>query len=175
MRVRPVYRIPEQLRILRHPSSQRFEREAATWRRLRHRHILEFIGTIKRDGHVYIVSPFIDNGTLMEYVSRKPKVDKLRLLCETADAINYLHTETVVHGDIKAGNILISREGFALLCDFGLTRMMDAKTSTCMKGAGSVRWMSPELWDNLPRSFESDVYAFGMTIAEVSTRSKPQT
>ncbi|KAG9044845.1 hypothetical protein FS837_007427 [Tulasnella sp. UAMH 9824] len=127
---------------------RRFEREAATWRRLRHRHILEFIGTMKRDGHVYI-------------------------LCETADAVNYLHTEAVVHGDIKAGNILISNEGSALLCDFGLTRMMDAKTSTCMKGAGSVRWMSPELWDTASRSFESDVYAFGMTIAEVLSGKEP--
>lgn len=88
-------------------------------------------------------------------------------LRETADAVNYLHTEGVIHGDIKAGNILIGRDGSALLCDFGLTRMTDARTSTCMKGAGSMRWMSPDLWDNASRSFQSDVYAFGMTIAEV--------
>ncbi|KAG9043121.1 hypothetical protein FS837_009980 [Tulasnella sp. UAMH 9824] len=42
-----------------------------------------------------------------------------------------------------------------------------------MKGAGSVRWMSPDLWDNASRSFESDVYAFGMTIAEVLSGKEP--
>ncbi|KIO18682.1 hypothetical protein M407DRAFT_83657 [Tulasnella calospora MUT 4182] len=151
----------------------RFEREAATWQQLRHTHILEFIGTLRRDGHIYIVSPFIDNGTLAEYVVRNPKVNKVRLLYETADAVNYLHMEGVVHGDIKAGNILIGNDGSALLCDFGLTRMTDARTSTCMKGAGSIRWMSPDLWDNAPRSFQSDVYAFGMTIVEVLSGKEP--
>ncbi|KIO25941.1 hypothetical protein M407DRAFT_236179, partial [Tulasnella calospora MUT 4182] len=145
----------------------RFEREATTWKRLKHRHILEFIGTFKCDGHFYLVSPFVENGTLAEYISRHPNVHSVRLLCETADAINYLHTEGVVHGDIKARNVLISGEVSALLCDFGLTRMMDSRTSTSMKGAGSIRWMAPELWDNVPKSPESDTYAFGMTIAEV--------
>ncbi|KIO22282.1 hypothetical protein M407DRAFT_79388 [Tulasnella calospora MUT 4182] len=151
----------------------RFEREATTWQRLRHTHILEFIGTLKRDGHIYIVSPFIDNGTLVEYVKRKPKANKVRLICETADAVNYLHMEGVVHGDIKAGNILIGNDESALLCDFGLTRMADTRTSTCMKGAGSTRWMSPDLWNNAPRSSKSDVYAFGMTIAEVLSGKEP--
>ncbi|KAG9030159.1 hypothetical protein FS837_003350, partial [Tulasnella sp. UAMH 9824] len=120
---------------------RRFEREAATWRRLKHRHILEFLGTFEWDGHFYLLS-------------------------QTADAINYLHTEGVLHGDIKASNILINKEGSGLLCDFGLARMTDAITSTLMKGAGSVRWMAPELYDNAPKSPETDIYAFGMTIAE---------
>ncbi|KAG8901301.1 hypothetical protein FRC01_009886 [Tulasnella sp. 417] len=145
---------------------RRFEREATTWKRLQHPYILEFLGTLKRDGHLYLVSPFINNGTLVEYVFRNPGVNRIKLLRETAEAIQYLHTQNIIHGDIKGTNILISDSAHVLLCDFGLTRMIDSRTSTCVKGAGSVRWMSPELWDNRPRSFESDVYAFGMTIAE---------
>ncbi|KAG8971871.1 hypothetical protein FRC05_010538 [Tulasnella sp. 425] len=152
---------------------RRFEREAATWKHLRHPHILEFIGTLKRDGHLYLVSPFIANGTLVEYLFRHPDVKRVRLLRETADAIQYLHRQNVIHGDIKGTNILISEDAHVLLCDFGLTKMIDSRTSTCAKGAGSVRWMSPELWDNEPRTFESDVYAFGMTIAEVLTGQAP--
>lgn len=88
-------------------------------------------------------------------------------LRETADAVQYLHQEAVVHGDLKAGNILINNSGHSLLCDFGLTRTIESRTSTAMRGAGTFRWQSPELWNNVPKSFESDVYAFGMTIAEV--------
>lgn len=84
-----------------------------------------------------------------------------------AEAIEYLHRESVVHGDIKASNVLISKDVKALICDFGLTRMADSRTSTAMKGAGSVRWMAPELWENASKSPETDIYAFGMTIAEV--------
>lgn len=72
--------ISEQMQILHLSSPQRFEREAATWRRLQHRHVLEFLGTMKRDGHVYLASPFVEDGTLMEYIAREPKVNKILLV-----------------------------------------------------------------------------------------------
>ncbi|KAG8921294.1 hypothetical protein FRC01_000322 [Tulasnella sp. 417] len=152
---------------------RRFEREAAAWRMLRHPHVLRFLGTLKYGGHIYFVSPFIKNGTLVEYIGDYPDVNRIQLLCETADAVHYLHKEGIVHGDLKANNILIDDNGSSLLCDFGLSRTTDSRTSTSMKGAGTFRWQSPELWENRPKSFESDVYAFGMTIAEVLTGKVP--
>lgn len=88
-------------------------------------------------------------------------------LHETSDAVVYLHRKNIVHGDIKASNLLISDGGHILLCDFGLAKSTYAQTSTALKGAGTFRWQSPELWDNEPRTFASDVYAFSMTIVEV--------
>ncbi|KAG8920393.1 hypothetical protein FRC01_000787 [Tulasnella sp. 417] len=152
--------------------ARRFEREATTWRRLRHPHILKFLGTLERDGHLYFVSPFINNGTLVDYIIKSPDANRIRVLCETADALQYLHQEGVIHGDIKASNILIEDDGHSLLCDFGLTKTVDARTSTAMRGAGTFRWQSPELWEDAPKSFESDVYAFGITIAEGRATSK---
>ncbi|KAG9044050.1 hypothetical protein FS837_008844 [Tulasnella sp. UAMH 9824] len=94
-------------------------------------------------------------------------------LHETADAICYLHRTDVVHGDIKGSNILISDRCHILLCDFGLTKVAPSQTSTSLKGAGTVRWQSPELWENASKSFTSDVYAFGMTIVEVLKGAVP--
>ncbi|KAG8915103.1 hypothetical protein FRC00_007880 [Tulasnella sp. 408] len=108
----------------------------------------------------------IRNGTLLDYLKERPDINRVRLLCETASAINYLHENEVVHGDIKASNMLIDDEEHILLCDFGLTKLLHSRTSTAMKRAGTIRWQSPELWDDAPKTFESDVYAFGMTIAE---------
>ncbi|KAG8923170.1 hypothetical protein FRC01_013122 [Tulasnella sp. 417] len=169
---------------------QRFEREADTWRRLEHPHLLKFLGTYKREGHLYFVSPFMHNGTLLEYVNVRPDINRIKLpsgylaqqyimlmcaaqLCETSDAVGYLHREEIVHGDIKAGNLLISDHGHVLLCDFGLTKSTYAQTSTALKGAGTLRWQSPELWDNEPRSFASDVYALSMTIVEQAAAFLP--
>ncbi|KAG9041543.1 hypothetical protein FS837_012098 [Tulasnella sp. UAMH 9824] len=147
---------------------RRFEREAATWRELSHPHVLEFLGTFNRGGHIYLVSPFIDKGTLAENIAAHPNVNRIRWLCETADAVRYLHEKDVVHGDLKASNILIDGDGLSRLCDFGLSKLASSRTSTAMRGAGTFRWQSPELWNNVSKSFESDVYAFGMTITEVS-------
>ncbi|KAG9036056.1 hypothetical protein FS837_001760 [Tulasnella sp. UAMH 9824] len=152
---------------------RRFEREADTWRRLEHPHVLKFLGTFKLEAHLYFVSPFIKNGTILEYVDDRPDINRVLLLCETSDAIDYLHRESIIHGDIKASNILISDDGHALLCDFGLAKSTYAQTSTALKGAGTLRWQSPELWDNEPKSFASDVYAFSMTIVEVLTGLVP--
>ncbi|KAG8939826.1 hypothetical protein FRC04_005957 [Tulasnella sp. 424] len=84
-----------------------------------------------------------------------------------------MHKQGVVHGNIKASNLLIGDDGEVLLCDFGLTRTTDLKTPTEMKGAGAIRWQSPELLNGHSKSFKSDVYAFGMTIVEVLTGSVP--
>ncbi|KAG8914078.1 hypothetical protein FRC01_004235, partial [Tulasnella sp. 417] len=152
---------------------RRFQREAMTWRGLRHPHVLEFLGTFQRGGHFYFVSPFIKNGTLIDYVKINPELNRIRLLCEVADAVSYLHGSNVIHGDIKGSNILIHDNGHSLLCDFGLTRVTQSKTSTAMRGAGTVRWQSPELWEDVPKSFGSDAYAFAMIIVEVITGDVP--
>ncbi|KIO22667.1 hypothetical protein M407DRAFT_78998 [Tulasnella calospora MUT 4182] len=153
--------------------SKRFEREANTWRHLEHPYILKFLGTFRFAGHLYFVSPFIKNGTLLQYVKDRENVNRVRLLCETAVAIEYLHQKSMVHGDIKASNLLISDDDHVLLCDFGLTKPICMQTSTAMKGSGTVRWQSPELWDNEPKTFKSDVYAFSMTIVELFTGGPP--
>lgn len=150
-----------------------FEREANTWRRLHHTHILEFLGTYKRGEHLYLVSPFVENGTLLKYIETHPGVNRVRLLCEIADAVSYLHGEGIVHGDIKARNILIGVGGHVLLCDFGLTKLACAQTSLPLKGVGTTRWQSPELLKGGSKTTQSDVYAFSMTIVEVLTGTPP--
>ncbi|KIO16564.1 hypothetical protein M407DRAFT_231554 [Tulasnella calospora MUT 4182] len=116
---------------------KRFEKEAETWRRLKHPHVLEFLGTYKPEGHIYFVSPFAKSGTLLEYIIKGLDINRVRLLCETSDAIDYLHRENFVHGDIKASNLFISGDGHVLLCDFGLAKPTYAQTSTALQGE---RW-----------------------------------
>ena len=74
----------------------------------------------------------------------------------------------VIHADVKSGNILIDATGHTYICDFGLTKLGDAVTT--MKGVGTLYWLSPERLDGggWTRTAEDDVYAFGITIAEVS-------
>lgn len=55
------------------------------------------------------------------------------------------------------------------MADFGLAKLVDTRTITSQQGAGTPRWQSPELFYGGPRTFKSDVYAFGMTVYEVGT------
>lgn len=84
------------------------------------------------------------------------------------EGLDYLHRCGIIHGDIKGGNMLVSPSLRAAVADFGLAKLVDTQTVSSQRGLGTTRWQSPELlMEGQSRSFQSDVYAFGMTVYEV--------
>ncbi|KAG8988363.1 hypothetical protein FRB90_002796, partial [Tulasnella sp. 427] len=151
-----------------------FNEEATIWHTLDHPHVLPLRGIyVCPQGFTYLVSPYMDNGDLMSYLKQNPLADRRSLLCDIASAIAYLHSLSIIHGDIKARNILVSQDGGIRLCDFGLSKYSSWTTSEGRKGAGTIRWQAPELLFDEHKSFKSDVYAFGITVYEVLSGNLP--
>ncbi|KAJ7306963.1 kinase-like domain-containing protein, partial [Mycena albidolilacea] len=154
-----------------------FCREALVWRRLQHPFILPFIGIDHETfpGSLCMVSPWMENGTVLKYLKDHGKANVDRLLLETVQGLHYLHSHNIVHGDLRGANILITHEWRACLADFGLVSFSDATpaTHTSHHRAGSLHWMAPELI--APERFDccfvatpaTDVYAFGCVCLEV--------
>ncbi|KAG8893772.1 hypothetical protein FRB99_001717, partial [Tulasnella sp. 403] len=139
--------------------------EVATWRQLTHPNILPFLGTgSDKQNLLYLISPWMDNGSLHDYVTKQPQCDRIRFLRETAEALVFVHDMGIIHGDLKAQNILVSSTEHALLCDFNLSKQELTLTIAGLKGTGSLPFQSPELWEGASRTRATDVYAFGMTI-----------
>ncbi|QRV88451.1 Tyrosine kinase specific for activated [Ceratobasidium sp. AG-Ba] len=95
---------------------------------------------------------------------------------KAASTIEFLHSENVVHGDIKGDNLVMDNDGVIKLMDFGLAIMNEAvfRFSQTDPGGGTSRWMAPELYGDDPqRSKETDVYAMGMTMLEIITGDVP--
>ncbi|KAG8898857.1 hypothetical protein FRB99_007097 [Tulasnella sp. 403] len=163
----------KRLRNLTNEERYLFVLEARTWQALSHPNILKFLGTYTLDAVEYMVSPFQENGSLLQYIRHHSDADRQKFLYEAAIALEYLHRISVIHGDIKAQNILVSLDTHALLCDFGLSRPETVETEPALKGVGSVPWQSPELHLGESKSPRSDVYAFGITISEVLSGNTP--
>ncbi|KAF8335238.1 hypothetical protein F5887DRAFT_614117 [Amanita rubescens] len=129
---------------------QEFWNEALVWRTLRHDFILPLLGIFKERKVQFLVSPFMPNGTLMEWRRniKLPSSAELaeihRLILEVAEGVQYLHSEGVVHGDIKGDNVLLDSQLHCKIVDFGLTRHSDATATETL--AYTPHYAAPELF-----------------------------
>lgn len=105
----------------------RFQREARTASSLNHPHILTVHDLGEVDERPYLVTEFVDGGTLRKWATAAPHTwqEKVHLLIGVADALATAHAAGIVHRDVKPENILISSAGYAKLADFGLAKLLE--------------------------------------------------
>ncbi|KDQ18697.1 hypothetical protein BOTBODRAFT_103893 [Botryobasidium botryosum FD-172 SS1] len=158
-----------------------FLREVHIWGKLRHAHVLPLIGVCTlANSMTYMVSPWMHHGNIMSYLKDNEDVDRIRLLVHAAMGLQYLHASSVIHGDVRGPNVLISESGDACIADFGLS-MLEEQTqheysySSSFHRQGNHRWMAPELLmdENSFRTASTDVFSFGRLILEVLTGEHP--
>ncbi|KZP29973.1 kinase-like protein [Athelia psychrophila] len=152
-----------------------FSREAVIWRQLSHPNVLPFYGVFRRGvTKLCLVSPWMQNGDMSHFLSQKGEIDCVPLALDVAKGLEYLHSQRVLHGDLKCGNILVSDAGRACLADFGFSTAKDSNsvlvTASSTKGAGTLAWTAPELaLGTIEKPDEAcDVYSFGMVCYEAS-------
>lgn len=81
---------------------------------------------------------------------------------QTAEAMKYVHHCNIVHRDLKPSNLLIGKDGKVRLTDFGISKIMTSEDQSTTMGAGTQRYMAPEILVNNRYSKKSDVYSFGV-------------
>ncbi|KAG8789406.1 hypothetical protein FRC12_013554 [Ceratobasidium sp. 428] len=147
------------------------------WSKCRHENVVQLLGLAMFRNQIAMVSPWMKNGDMMFYIKRNSSVNRYQLCTEVAQGLAYLHKREMVHGDLKAANVLISDQGVAMLTDFGnailnLSTVQFGGTETGCKI--SARWAAPELMmESGKYSRPADVYALGMTILETLTGDVP--
>ncbi|KIL54139.1 hypothetical protein M378DRAFT_174425 [Amanita muscaria Koide BX008] len=146
-----------------------FLQEALTWRTLSHKYILPFIGIFVESSQSFfsLVAPFMENGTLRDWRrNMTPSIPEIKKrIQEVAEGLVYLHTEGIVHGDLKGSNVLLDSEFHVKISDFGSTKHTDSTATKTW--AMTIRFSAPELFSDeedqalWKRTKETDIYAFG--------------
>ncbi|KAI6094881.1 kinase-like domain-containing protein, partial [Pisolithus sp. B1] len=146
--------------------------------KVHHDNIVRLFGiTTDFDLTISMISEWMPLGNAFAYVQNAEN-DPRPLLRDVASGLSYLHSQVsgpMVHGCLKGSNILISSDRRALLTDFGVS-ILDVSTCTMTVNTVhgiSLQWTAPELLDDFPASMASDVWAYGMTILELVTRTVP--
>ena len=155
----------------------RFKREAQTSAGLQHPNIIPIYAVKQTPKLVYFVMKYIDGrplDSIIKEVGPLP-VDMARaLLSQVANALQFAHKKGVVHRDIKPANIMVDEDGQAIVTDFGIAKVSEAKGLT-MTGAtvGTPYYMSPEQYSGTHITGAADQYSLGIVAYEMLTGHTP--
>ncbi|MBN1812914.1 MAG: serine/threonine protein kinase [Anaerolineae bacterium] len=156
---------------------QQFQQEAAVLARLNHPNLVRVIDHFEEGGSVYLVMDFVEGESLAERIAREgvlPEDEVLTWAGQLLDALDYCHSQGVVHRDVKPQNVIVRPDGRAVLVDFGLVKLWDPNdphTRTVMRGMGTPEYAPPEQYSTQAGHTgpHSDVYSLGATLYHALT------
>ncbi|KAG0231087.1 hypothetical protein BGW42_000504 [Actinomortierella wolfii] len=143
---------------------------------LSHPSIVKYEGFIRTYGHLNIILEFVENGSLfttLKAFGTFPEKLVVAYVVKILEGLVYLHGKEVVHCDLKAANILTTKNGNVKLSDFGVSLNMKVKESDFGAVAGTPNWMAPEVIELKGASPASDIWSLGCTIIEMLTGRPP--
>ncbi len=155
----------------------RMQREADTAGRLNEPHVVPIHDYGEIDGQFFVEMRLIDGTDLSRLLKRQGPMDAPRAVAvvrQVASALDAAHAAGVTHRDIKPENILVTRDDFAYLVDFGIARAASdpglTQTGTAM---GTYRYMAPERFTADEVTYHADIYSLACVLAECLTGSPP--
>ncbi len=154
----------------------RFQQEARVIARLEHRHILPVYDVAEEDGIPYLVMRYTDGGDLNNLIAGRLTVERaVELLAQVAEALGYAHRRGVIHRDVKPANVLIGRDGDALLADFGIAKIYENTLQLTGEGTmvGTPAYMAPEQLQGKRVDARTDIYALGVVLYQALTGECP--
>jgi serine/threonine protein kinase/cytochrome c-type biogenesis protein CcmH/NrfG len=173
----------------------RFNKEIALLRGLKHPHIAALMLPFQERGNYYFVMEFVPGFSLEKQLEKTnsplPEEQVITWMMQVCDALTYIHTRTppIILRDLKPGNIMITPNNEVQLIDFGIARRFDPNKRTNTENLGTISYASPEHLGSItapgkPRSSQnpgklvqtdarSDIYSLGATMYHLLTNYEP--
>ena len=125
-----------------------------------------------------IVTDFADGGDLqMKIKSQKGKLFNenqiLDWFTQICLALKHIHDKKILHRDLKSQNIFLTENGIIKLGDFGIAKCLECTWEKAMTVVGTPYYLSPEIVNNKPYSFKSDIWSLGVLLYELTALKMP--
>jgi len=159
---------------------QRFQREQAIGKALKHPYILKMLDDDSMNkSRPYIVMEYLEGqtlGHLMNSMRPMPEQDALKIISRVCEALQYMHEHEVVHRDLKPDNIMICNDGSIRIMDFGIAKFEGQRRLTFggfTPAMGTPDYMAPEQVKGKRGDVRTDIYSLGAILYEMVTGSVP--
>eukprot|EP00359_Climacostomum_virens_P006533 CAMPEP_0204904778 /NCGR_PEP_ID=MMETSP1397-20131031/5049_1 /ASSEMBLY_ACC=CAM_ASM_000891 /TAXON_ID=49980 /ORGANISM="Climacostomum Climacostomum virens, Strain Stock W-24" /LENGTH=961 /DNA_ID=CAMNT_0052073597 /DNA_START=1865 /DNA_END=4748 /DNA_ORIENTATION=+ len=151
-------------------------KEISMLQRLSHQNIVRYLDSNITESDLNIILEFVENGSLASVIRSFTTISERVVsiyIKQVLEGLVYLHSQGVVHRDIKGANILVTKEGIVKLADFGVAMKLD---DTLKSGSlvGSPFWMAPEIIGQTGHCSQAcDIWSLGCTVIELITGNPP--
>src|SRR6266487_6182280 len=146
---------------------KRFIQEARSVAKLAHPNIVQIHDFGEQENITFIVMEYVDGGTLKDRLKRAlPIPEAVDYMIQAAEGLNCAHNNGIVHRDVKPANMLLRKDGYLLLSDFGIAKILEGTTNLTRVGTaiGTPQYMSPEQGTGQAVDRRSDIYSLGIVL-----------
>lgn len=142
--------------------------EAITQARLNHPNVVTIYYVSRDEQNPFFAMELLDGHTLQEALRNGPLPigEVFSIAAQILSALDHARRFGIVHGDIKPANLLRSSDGTIKLSDFGLASYLESEPNSSL--AGTPNYLAPEILDGACNSVQSDMYALGVTLFELT-------
>ena len=154
----------------------RFKREAQSAGSLHHSNIVAIYEYGEDEAHAWIAMELVEGRTLRDHLLAGWRPDPSELpsiLEQLLEALDYSHGRSVVHRDVKPGNVLVSDMGIAKMSDFGIARIERSHLTQAGEMLGTPFYMAPEQYEGQAIDERTDIYSAGVIAYEVLCGRRP--
>jgi serine/threonine protein kinase len=155
---------------------ERFAREAETCRSLDHPHIVRVVDAGEADGHLYQAMEMLEGADLGKVMAEARQFtwdEKLGIMEQVCDGLQYAHERRLVHRDIKPANLFLEDSGRVVVLDFGMVRVAESELTKVGSAVGTVNYMAPEQVRGERCTAASDVFSAGIVFYQLATGRHP--
>lgn len=155
---------------------ERFIQEAKVLMEIHHPMVMELLDIGQCDELIYICMPYINAPNLEHLIYDGPELSEfamLKIIKSIVEGLKAIHEKGIIHRDLKPANILVLNDYSVKITDFGIARFKDSRLTAPKQKVGSLPYIAPESWLGEEPDPKMDMYALGVTMYEMLTKSNP--